>query len=330
MDTSAQNSNRIVFMGTPEFASGCLRKLVESGMNVVAVVTMPDKPIGRGQKLGMSDVKKTALELGIPLLQPSKLKDPVFLEELRSYRADLQIVVAFRMLPKEVWNMPRLGTFNLHASLLPKYRGAAPIQRAIWNGETESGVTTFLLDKDLDTGSIVYQEKIALTPEETAGSLHDKLLEIGAPLVVKTANDLFEGKVTPYPQTVKPGETIPEAPKIFKQDCILDFKQYPARSLHQQIRALSPYPGAIAQLKNLQNQEIIPIKVLEAEIVKNTSKEISPGSMHCDGKHFLHIQCNDGSELKIKRLQIPGKKVLSIEDCLRGFRIEDEKNYIFI
>lgn len=335
METSAQSSNRIVFMGTPGFASGCLRKLVESGMNIVAVVTMPDKPIGRGQKLGMSDVKKTALELGIPLLQPGKLKDPVFLEDLKSYQADLQIVVAFRMLPKEVWNMPRLGTFNLHASLLPKYRGAAPIQRAIWNGETESGVTTFLLDKDLDTGAIIYQEKITLTPEETAGSLHDKLLEIGAPLVVKTANDLLDGTVIPHPQSVKPGETIPEAPKIFKQDCILDFKQYPARFLHQQIRALSPYPGAIAQLKNLQNQEIIPIKVLEAEIVPKTSiflppKGISPGTMHCDGKHFLHIQCNDGSELKIKRIQIPGKKALSIEDCLRGFRIEDEKNYIFI
>lgn len=330
MDTSAQTPNRIVFMGTPEFASGCLRKLVESGMNVVAVVTMPDKPIGRGQKLGMSDVKKTAIELGIPLLQPNKLKDPAFLDELKAYHADLQIVVAFRMLPKEVWNMPRLGTFNLHASLLPKYRGAAPIQRAIWNGETESGVTTFLLDKDLDTGAIIYQEKIALTPEETAGSLHDKLLEMGAPLVVKTANDLFDGKATPHPQSVIPGEVIPDAPKIFKQDCILDFKQHPASRLHQQIRALCPYPGAIAQLKDLQSQETIPIKVLEAEIVKNTSKEILPGTMHCDGKHFLHIQCNDGAELKIKRLQIPGKKALNIEECLRGLRIGDEKNYIFV
>lgn len=321
--------DRIIFMGTPEFASGCLRALIESGMNVVAVITMPDKPIGRGRKIGISDVKKTALELNLPVLQPTRLKDPDFLNQLSSFKADLQIVVAFRMLPEVVWNMPRLGTFNLHASLLPKYRGAAPIQRAIWNGETESGVTTFLLDKDLDTGAILYQEKITLTKEETAGSLHDRLLKIGAPLVVKTAQDLLEGKVKPYPQAVKTGESLPDAPKIFKQDCILDFQSKKAENLHRQVKALSPYPGAIANMKNLSTGEILPIKILETEATESSNPSLAPGSMITDSKKYLHIQCADHRELRIKKLQLPGKKALTAEECLRGFRIDKPGSYSF-
>ena len=320
-------SERIVFMGTPEFASGCLKALVEAKMNVVAVVTMPDKPIGRGHKMGMSDVKKTALELGLPLMQPQNLKDPAFLQELRSYEADLQIVVAFRMLPEAVWAMPRLGTFNLHASLLPKYRGAAPIQRAIWNGEKESGVTTFLLDKDMDTGAILFQETIALAPEETAGSLHDRLLSIGAPLVVKTAKALFEGSVQATPQPVPEGP-IPEAPKIFKKDCILDFAKT-AEELHRQVKALSPYPAAIAYLHNAETGDITPIKVLESRISTENPKSYEQGSLISDGKHFFGMACADGRILYFEKVQLPGKKALTIDDCLRGLRMENRNMLSF-
>ncbi len=312
-------NERIVFMGTPEFASACLKALVQAGMDVAAVVTMPDKPIGRGHKMGSSDVKKTALELGLPLLQPQNLKDPTFLESLRAYDAALQIVVAFRMLPKEVWAMPRLGTFNLHASLLPKYRGAAPIQRAIWNGEEESGVTTFLLDKDMDTGAILFQEKLRLDAEETAGSLHDKLMSIGAPLVVKTARALFEGTVQAVPQP-KTDVPFPEAPKIFKKDCVLDY-HLPAGLLHRQVKALSPYPGAIAYLHNTETNETTPIKVLVSHFSKDIQKSYTQGGVISDGRHFLGMACSEESALFFDKIQLPGKKALTIEECLRGFRL---------
>ncbi|MCM1168403.1 MAG: methionyl-tRNA formyltransferase [Bacteroides sp.] len=318
--------NRIVFMGTPEFASGCLSALVQAGMNVVAVVTMPDKPIGRGQKTGMSDVKRRALELGLPVLQPQKLKDPAFLEELAAFRADLQIVVAFRMLPKEVWSMPRLGTFNLHASLLPRYRGAAPIQRAIWNGETESGVTTFLLDKDLDTGAILYQEKVALSPEETAGSLHDKLLAIGAPLVVKTALGLFADNITPIPQPQTDIENLPNAPKIFKNDCIIDFK-LPAEKVLRQIKALSPYPGAIGCLQQFSTQKNVPVKLIDARMDEKNAKSYEQGVILSDNKHFMKIVCGDGIPVSITKLQLPGKKQLTTEELLRGFKFDTERDF---
>lgn len=317
--------NRIVFMGTPEFASGCLKALVDAGMNVVAVVTMPDKPIGRGQKTGMSDVKRLALELGLPVLQPQKLKDPAFLQELAAFRADLQIVVAFRMLPQEVWSMPRLGTFNLHASLLPRYRGAAPIQRAIWNGETETGVTTFLLDKDLDTGAILYQEKVAVTPEETAGSLHDKLLEKGAPLVVKTARELFAGNIQAQAQVVAENENLPDAPKIFKKDCLIDFN-LPAKKVLQQIKALSPYPGAIACLQQFSTQKSIPIKLLDACLDTENAKSYEQGAILSDNKRFMKIVCGDGFSVAITKLQLPGKKQLTIEELLRGFKFDTAKD----
>lgn len=307
-------------MGTPEFASGCLRALVHAGLNVVAVVTTADKPVGRGLKTAASDVKKTALELGLPVLQPIKLKDPAFLSELKAFEADLQIVVAFRMLPQEVWAMPRLGTFNLHASLLPAYRGAAPIQRTIWNGESETGVTTFLLDKDLDTGGILYQEKVKIEADETAGTLHDKLLAVGAPLVVKTATDLFEGKVKPVAQAA--GEDMPLAPKIFKQDCYLDFS-LPALNLQRQVRALSPYPGAVTVLHNPKKGVSTPFKLLECEIFEQNQTSYEQGMFITDNKNFIRIACGDGRFLAIKKLQQAGKKTLTIEEFLRGFRAEN-------
>lgn len=319
---------RIVFMGTPQFASGCLRALLDAGMEIAAVVTMPDKPIGRGRKIGISDVKRTASEAGIPILQPSNLKDSAFIEQLRSYRADLQIVVAFRMLPQSVWGMPPLGTFNLHASLLPKYRGAAPIQRAIWNGESESGVTTFLLDKDLDTGAILYQERIEIAPDETAGSLHDKLLAIGAPLVVRTAQDLFDGKIQARTQTWNREEDLPYAPKIFKEDCYLDFNR-PAQELHRQVRALSPHPGAIAVLNNPEKGISLPIKILESDFLQKNAKSYEQGRFQTDGKSHLYIFCGDGNILSVKKMQLPGKKPLTTEDCLRGFRLDSCEKQFF-
>lgn len=316
-------------MGTPEFASGCLKALVNNGLNVVAVVTMPDKPIGRGQKTGMSDVKRCALELGLPILQPQKLKDPVFLKELADFRADLQIVVAFRMLPQEVWSMPRLGTFNLHASLLPLYRGAAPIQRAIWNGETQSGVTTFLLDKDLDTGAILYQEKTTITAEETAGSLHDKLLQLGAPLVVKTARDLFAGNITPKPQTVSNDADLPTAPKIFKQDCFVDFSMS-AEKVFRQIKALSPYPGAIGCLQQFSTQKTLPVKLLDASLEQENEKSYEQGRIISDNKHFVKIVCGDNRTISITKIQLAGKKQLTIEEFLRGFRLDVSKDLFLL
>lgn len=317
---------RIVFMGTPEFASGCLKALLQAGLNVVAVVTMPDKPIGRGQKTGMSDVKRTALDAGLPVLQPQKLKDPDFLAQLAAFHADLQIVVAFHMLPKEVWSMPPLGTFNLHASLLPRYRGAAPIQRTIWNGEKESGVTTFLLDKDLDTGAILFQEKIPLAENETAGSLHDKLLTIGAPLTVRTARALFNNSVQPIPQKVSDTENLPDAPKIFKKDCFLNFHQ-PARSVLQHLRALSPYPGAIACLHQFSTGKTLPVKLIDACMDSRNKKSYEQGRFVSDNKHFLSICCGDGNFVSIKKLQLPGKKQLTIEECLRGFRVDENQDF---
>lgn len=279
-------------MGTPDFAAGCLKVLVEAGMNVVAVVTMPDKPKGRGQKMLPSPVKEYAISAKIPVLQPVSLKDEHFLQTLYAYRADLQIVVAFRMLPRAVWAMPPQGTFNLHASLLPRYRGAAPIQRAVWNGETVTGVTTFMLDDNMDTGGILYQQQVPITPADTAGTLHNKLLAVGAPLVVKTAQDLFSGTVTPKSQTefgmqqsatmpappptagnntdMPATQQIPTAPKIHKDDCRLD-PTHTAQELHLQVRALSPYPAAFTTLINKDTGEKVILKVFESEVTDTTA-----------------------------------------------------------
>ena len=240
-------SLRIVFMGTPEFASTSLRRLVEEGYNVVAVVTTPDKPAGRGQKMHQSDVKLTALELGLPILQPEKLRDETFLESLKELNPDLGVVIAFRMLPEVVWAMPKFGTFNLHASLLPEYRGAAPINWAIINGEKRTGVTTFLLNHEIDKGAIIEQESIDILPDDNIGSLYDKLMNIGSALVTRTVDKIAEGNYTTVEQMHIDESTLKPAPKIFKEDCRIDWSKG-AESIHNLVRGLSPYPAAWSPL----------------------------------------------------------------------------------
>ena len=246
---------RIVFMGTPEFAEFTLRRLVEDGYNIIGVVTMPDKPMGRhGSVLQSSPVKKYAVEQGIPVLQPEKLKDPAFIDQLSALKADLQIVVAFRMLPEIVWNMPRLGTFNLHGSLLPQYRGAAPINWAIINGDKETGVTTFFLKHEIDTGDIIYKESIPILPTDNAGTVHDKLMELGADLTVRTLDDIIADRVRPIPQDTIPVSELRPAPKIFKETCRIDWNQPTAR-INDFIRGLSPYPAAWTVLRSADGTE---------------------------------------------------------------------------
>lgn len=321
-------SPRIVFMGTPEFACHCLQALCEAGLPVCAVVTVPDKPVGRGRKVQASPVKTYAEAQGLPVLQPEKLKDPGFLTALAAYRADLFIVVAFRMLPKDVWGMPPLGTFNLHASLLPRYRGAAPIQRAIWNGETETGITTFLLDEHMDTGALLMQERIPITPDDNAGSLHDKLMTAGGPMVVATAKGLLDGTLNGRPQTDTPVDTLPVAPKIFKEDCYLDWR-LPAEKLRLQVRALSPYPAAIALFSDPESGLSIPFKIFEVKIIDNLLTSYQQGQFFTDGRHFLNIACGNGGCIAIETIQMPGKKTLTIEEFLRGFRFPGTGRFVF-
>lgn len=323
---------RIVFMGTPEFACHCLQSLCEAGLPVCAVVTVPDKPIGRGRKVQASPVKTYAEAQGLPVLQPANLKDPGFLAALAAYEADLFIVVAFRMLPEAVWNMPPLGTFNLHASILPSYRGAAPIQRAIWNGETETGITTFLLDKHMDTGEILLQERIAITPDDNAGSLHDKLMTAGGQMVVATAKGLLAGTLKGRPQTASaataPTSPLPVAPKIFKEDCYLDWRM-PAEKLLLQIRALSPYPAAIALLSEPVQGTQTPFKIFSAKKTNNLLTSYQQGEFQTDGRHFLNIGCGDGESISVESIQAPGKKTLTIEEFLRGFRFPENGRFVF-
>ena len=301
---------KIVFMGTPEFAVTTLEALLEAGKNIVAVITAPDRPAGRGQKLQSSAVKECALKYNIPVLQPSKLKDPSFLEELRSYEADLQIVVAFRMLPELVWNMPPLGTINLHASLLPQYRGAAPINHAIINGETETGVSTFFLNHAIDTGNILFSEKVSIAKTDNAGDLHDKLMHVGASLLIKTVNAISEKN---YTETIQPinTENLKEAPKIFKQDCQINWNQ-PTETVYNFIRGLSPYPTAFTTLHNQA------VKIFEAEQELKAVTE-TPGTLISDEKTFIKFACTDGYIL-VKDLQLQGKKRMKTEDFLRGYR----------
>ncbi|TNE81430.1 MAG: methionyl-tRNA formyltransferase [Bacteroidetes bacterium] len=298
-------------MGTPDFAVASLKSIVESGFNVVAVITAPDRPAGRGQKLQESAVKTYAVEKGLPVLQPTNLKSPDFQTELASYKADIQVVIAFRMLPEAVWDMPRLGTFNLHASLLPAYRGAAPINRAIMNGEKETGVTTFFLKHEIDTGNIIFQEKIAISEDDTAGSLHDKLMNLGAELVVKTLNAVEAGD---YPQEQQSNpEGTPTAPKIFKPDCKIDWAKS-AVEVRNHIRGLSPYPAAWTSLGGKG------LKVFQTSFVEFLD-ERQPGSIHTDGKHFLYVKCQD-AYLSLEELQIEGKKRMGVEEFLRGYNGE--------
>lgn len=301
---------RIIFLGTPGFAVASLNALVQAGANVVAVVTAPDKPAGRGLQLHFSDVKKYALEHGIPVLQPSKLKDVAFIEELASYEADIQVVVAFRMLPVAVWDMPPLGTINVHASLLPQYRGAAPINWAIMNGEKESGVSTFKLKHEIDTGDILLQQKVTIEADDTAGTLHDKLMNAGAELIVTTIKGIAKGSLKEMPQSAFESE-LKHAPKIFKEDMKIDWRQ-PAEVIQNHIRGLSPYPAAYTNLNGKQ------VKVYASHTAQEIH-QMNAGEYQTDHKSFLKFASIDGFVF-IDELQQEGKKRMKIEEFLRGFR----------
>lgn len=349
-----KSSLRIVYMGTPEFAVPTLRRLLEESFHVVGVVTMPDKPVGRHQSESTpSPVKQFALSRNIPVLQPEKLKNPTFLEELRSLKADLQIVVAFRMLPEEVWAMPHLGTFNLHAALLPQYRGAAPINRAIINGEKQTGVTTFFLDKDMDTGKIIKRKATPILDTENAGDVHDKLMMLGADLVVETVEDILSGHVHPIPQEeLQTSEPLHLAPKIFKETCRIDWTRG-VKQTYDFVRGLAPRPGAWTVLSHGGKE--LTLKIFAAE------KELSPtlltkrdgrsetfsalpgreerksfiaespakvlGTLLSDGKTYLKVILKDGC-LSLKILQPAGKKRMEVADFLRGFRLDGTEQVV--
>lgn len=312
---------RIVYMGTPDFAVESLRCLVEGGYNVVGVITMPDKPAGRGHKLQFSPVKQYALEHSLPLLQPEKLKDEAFVEALREWKADLQIVVAFRMLPEVVWNMPRLGTFNLHASLLPQYRGAAPINWAVINGDTETGITTFFLRHEIDTGEVIQQVRIPIADTDDVGVVHDKLMMLGGKLVTETVDAILNDAVKPIPQEEMAvvGELRP-APKIFKDTCRIDWNQ-PVKRIYDFIRGLSPYPAAWSELVQPDGETVV-MKIFETEKIIQ-SHQLTPGTLLTDGKTYIHVAAADGI-IGIRALQLPGKKRLKTDELLRGFRLTEE------
>lgn len=308
---------RIVFLGTPEFAVESLEAIISNGYNVVGVVTMPDKPAGRGHKMFQSPVKLCALEHGIEVMQPVKLKDPEFVEHLRSLRADLFIVIAFRMLPEVVWTMPRLGTFNLHASLLPRYRGAAPINRAVMNGDTETGVTTFFLKHEIDTGDIISQERVDILPTDNVGDVHDRLMHLGAKLTVKTIDDIVAGTLTPIPQDQLIGDTEPTpAPKIFKEDCEINWNQ-PAELIHNHVRGLSPYPAAWSTLVS-DGKEQGAMKIFETAPA-STAGTLAPGEILIEGDTLTVGTAT--TPLSILSLQAPGKRRVPTADYLRGARL---------
>lgn len=306
---------RIVFMGTPEFAVHSLRALVEGGYNIVAVVTTPDKPAGRGQKMHQSDVKVYAESVGLKVLQPIKLKDEEFVEEFRALNADLGVVIAFRMLPEVIWSMPRLGTFNLHASLLPQYRGAAPINWAVINGDKVSGITTFMLKHEIDTGDVIERREVEITNDDTAGTLHDKLMEVGRDAVLSTVEKIAAGDYEAIPQdNLTEGELRP-APKIFKEDCRIDWKNE-GEKIALLIRGLSPYPAAWTPLFDAEDSECGSIKIFKAQFVAGGS--LAVGEIKADTR-TLEIGCADG-RLSILELQMAGKRRMGVEDFLRGVR----------
>lgn len=320
---------RIVYMGTPDFAVESLKALVEGGYNVVAVVTMPDKPVGRhGSVLQPSPVKQYAVEHGLKVMQPVKLKDPEFVEELRSLKADLQIVVAFRMLPEVVWNMPPMGTFNAHASLLPKYRGAAPINWAVINGDTETGITTFFLKHEIDTGDVIQQVRIPIADDDNVEVVHDKLMLLSGKLVTETVDNIIAGTVTSISQddliaqqkasgvSLTDEELLAPAPKIFRDTCRIDWNQ-PVKKVYDFIRGLSPYPAAWTTLDGKS------VKIYEA------SKEegaLAPGEVTTDGKSWLKVGTADGV-LNVKTLQLEGKKRMPVADLLRGFKLAENARF---
>jgi methionyl-tRNA formyltransferase len=308
---------RVVFMGTPDFAVATLETLVKSPHKVVGVVTVPDKPAGRGQKLQYSAVKEYALAQSLPVLQPEKLKDESFLTQLEKFDAEIFVVVAFRMLPVEVWSMPRLGSINLHGSLLPQYRGAAPINWAVINGEKETGVTTFFIQKDIDTGSILFSEKLAIEPTDTAGDIHDKLMGIGAGLVSKTLDSIERRQVRAVQQSqlIGKNDVLKPAPKIFKDDCRISWNKSTIE-IYNLIRGLSPYPAAWSVLSD-KNNEQLSVKIFKTEmIIKETNYK--PGTILTDGKKQLQVSTADGF-INIMSLQAEGKKKLDTDEFLRGF-----------
>jgi len=326
---------KIIFFGTPDFAVASLRRLVEGGYNVVGVVTSPDKPAGRGLKLQQSAVKEYASVVGLPVFQPEKLRDEVFLAQLRALTPDLGIVIAFRMLPEAVWSMPRFGTFNLHASLLPEYRGAAPINWAIINGETRTGVTTFMLNHEIDTGDILAQCEVDITLSDTAGTLHDKLMEEGGALVVDTVEALAAGKVQPMPQVVTVGESK-TAPKIFKEDCRIVWDA-PGKRIVDMVRGLSPFPGAWSMMAGLETDseprpnpapaaEDILVKVFSAAFRRGPDPA-TPGAIISDGRTYINVACRDGY-VSLLEVQLAGKRPMPVAEFLRGFKGITEHTFI--
>ena len=311
---------RIVFMGTPEFAVASLKRLVEEGYNIVAVVTTPDKPAGRGQRMHESDVKVAARELGLPILQPEKLRDPEFVQAMQELQPDLGIVIAFRMLPEVIWAMPRYGTFNLHASLLPQYRGAAPINWAIINGEKETGITTFLLNHEIDKGAIIGQRKMPILAEDNIGTMYDKLMTEGCDLVVETVEKIATQDFTPIEQMHIDEATLKPAPKIFKEDCKIDWSWEGERIVNF-VRGLSPYPAAWTPMY-LNGEEKGSAKIFEVRFSPNKGNG-NVGEIISDGKEQIAVVCSDGL-IEIRSMQMAGKKRMSNKELLLGFRnIED-------
>ncbi len=307
---------RIVFMGTPEFAVPSLRALCEAGYNVVGVVTTPDRAAGRGQKIYECDVKREAQRLGLPILQPEKLRSEEFVEALRDWKPDLGIVIAFRMLPEVVWAMPRFGTFNLHASLLPQYRGAAPINHAIINGDKISGVTTFLLNHEIDKGAIIGQIEVEITPEDNVGSLYERLMNIGTGLVLESVERIAAGNITPIEQCDIDSESLRPAPKIFKEDCQIDWSWSGERIVNF-VRGLSPYPAAWSSL--YRGDSATTVKIFDVSFEGAESPQGDIGDVECDDKSRLAVRCNDGY-IVINSLQIAGKKRLNTKELLLGFK----------
>ena len=313
---------RIVYLGTPDFAVEPLQRLIEGGYRVVGVITMPDKRAGRGHNLCFSPVKQYALSQNLPLLQPVKLKDEGFLQSLRAWKADLQIVVAFRMLPEVVWSMPQLGTFNLHASLLPQYRGAAPINWAVINGETETGITTFFLRQEIDTGEIIQQVRVPISETDNVGDVHDRLMHLGGKLVVETVDAILCGTIHAVPQeSIVVNQSLHAAPKIFKDTARIDWSQ-PAKSIYDFIRGLSPYPAAWTELVEPDGETVTHLKIFESKKIYE-KHEFACGRIITDCKSFIKVAVSDGF-IGICLLQLPGKKPLTAEAFLCGFRLNEQ------
>jgi methionyl-tRNA formyltransferase len=316
---------KIVYMGTPGFAVAPLKALLDGGYPIAGVVTTPDRPAGRGQHIQASAVKAFAMANGLPLAQPERLRSEEFLQQLRLWDADIFAVVAFRMLPEEVFTMPPHGTFNLHASLLPQYRGAAPVNRALMNGEKETGVTTFFIDKKMDAGQIIFNEATAIAANENAGQLHDRLMHMGASLVVKTVDAIAGGYARPTPQPPVPAALLKDAPKITKETRIIDWQQLP-ETIHNHVRGLSPQPAALAELRHSTGAPAILVKIIAAE-AETAPHTLAPGALCVERKDVLKVACRNGF-LRITELQPAGKQAMAAAQFLAGFRHPEEYRFI--